>query len=59
MFEYIEKVHRCADCSIRCKARAKPQSLFARIHRWHMSWWPGWKAYQEMRARSQAARQVL
>jgi len=40
MFEYIEKVHRCADCSIRCKAAEKPHSLFARIHRWHMTWWP-------------------
>jgi len=46
MFETIEKVHRCADCSIRCRAVAKPHSLFAHIHRWHMTWWPGWKIYQ-------------
>ena len=56
MFEYIEKVHRYADCSIRCKAVAKPQSIFARIHRWHMQWWPGWKIYQaRLRARSAKA----
>jgi hypothetical protein len=56
MFEYIEKVHRCADCSIRCTAVAKPHSLFARIHRWHRTWWPGWKIYQaELRARDARA----
>ena len=45
-------LHRCADCAIRCRAKAKPHSLFARIHRWHMTWWPGWKIYQaELRAR--------
>ncbi len=61
MFESaISKVHNCGDCQIRCKARAKPQSIFARIHRWHMRWWPGWRAYQaELRARGQAAHQVL
>ncbi len=54
--EAISKVHRCEDCPIRCRARAKPQSIFARIHRWHMRWWPGWKAYQsELRARGASA----
>ena len=46
MFEFVEKVHRCADCPIRCRAVAKPHSIFARIHRWHATWWPGWKAHQ-------------
>lgn len=46
MFEYIEKLHRCDDCPIRRRAMAKPQSVFARLHRWHATWWPGWKAYQ-------------
>ena len=46
MFEYIEKVHRCEDCRIRCEAVAKPHSLFARILRWHMTWRSGWKIHQ-------------
>ena len=58
--EAISKVHRCEDCPIRCKARAKPHSIFARIHRWHMQWWPGWKAYQlELRARGARAKMVF
>jgi hypothetical protein len=53
MIENVMKLHRCSDCSIRCRAVAKPHSLFARIHRWHMTWWPGWKIYQaELRSRS-------
>ena len=43
---YIEKVHSCADCPIRQKAIAEPQSVFAQIHNWHKTWWPGWKAQQ-------------
>ncbi len=42
----IEKVHRCAECPIRRLAINRPHSLFARIHGWHRTWWPGWKAYQ-------------
>ena len=43
---YIEKVHRCADCPIRQLAMKHPHSLFARMHAWHKTWWPGWKAHQ-------------
>ena len=49
MLEHIAKLHRCADCPIRRRAVARPHSLFARIHRWHATWWPGWKAYQAER----------
>jgi hypothetical protein len=46
MFDYIEKLHRCDDCPIRRCAMARPRSVFARLHRWHAAWWPGWKRYQ-------------
>jgi hypothetical protein len=51
MVEQIMQLHRCADCPIRCQAVKKPHSFFARIHRWHRTWWPGWKIYlRELRA---------
>jgi hypothetical protein len=42
----IEKVHSCTDCPIRQLAIKQPQSIFARLHSWHKTWWPGWKAHQ-------------
>ncbi len=42
----IEKVHRCAECPIRKMAVRQPHSVFARVHRWHKTWWPGWKAHE-------------
>jgi hypothetical protein len=51
----IEKVHRCADCPIRKMAVKQPHSVFARLHRWHKTWWPGWKA-QEARTCPLAAK---
>jgi hypothetical protein len=42
----IAKVHNCADCPIRQLAIKQPRSLFARLHIWHKTWWPGWKVYQ-------------
>jgi hypothetical protein len=42
----IEKVHRCADCPIRRLAAKRPHSVFAGLHAWHKTWWPGWKAHQ-------------
>ncbi len=46
MIEQLMQLHRCADCPIRCQAMKKPYSVFARIHRWHHTWWPGWKIYE-------------
>ena len=43
---FIEKVHRCAECPIRRIAISRPHSVFARLHAWHRTWWPGWKAHQ-------------
>jgi hypothetical protein len=51
--ENLMKLHKCADCPIRCNAMKRPHSIFARIHRWHKTWWPGWKIYQN-EAREQA-----
>ena len=42
----IDKVHRCSDCPIRQMAIKQPHSIFARIHMWHATWWPGWRAHQ-------------
>ena len=38
---------RCATCRFRNYAERKPNSLLARIWRWHTGWCPGWKAYQK------------
>jgi hypothetical protein len=42
----IEKVHRCSECPIRRLAAGRPHGAFARLHAWHKTWWPGWKAHQ-------------
>ena len=41
----IDKMHSCTDCPIRKLAMKQPQSLFAKMHNWHRTWWPGWKAH--------------
>jgi|MudIll2142460700_1097286.scaffolds.fasta_scaffold1455872_1 hypothetical protein len=46
MSECAQSKYQCATCPIRRQAVAKPQSIFARIHRWHSGWCAGWKAYQ-------------
>jgi adenine-specific DNA glycosylase len=43
----IQEEPRCDECPLRRKAEARPKSLLARLWRWHTSWCPGWKAYQE------------
>ena len=53
----IMSLHPCADCPIRCRAVAAPHSIFARIHGWHHTWWPGWRIYQaELRAQAAGAK---
>jgi hypothetical protein len=44
----------CETCPMRLKAEAKPKSLMARLWRWHTTWCPGWKAYQEHLAQQNA-----
>ena len=39
--------HSCATCAMRLKAEDKPKSLMSRLWKWHTTWCPGWKAYQE------------
>lgn len=52
MPEQTQKKQSCEDCPIRRRAEAKPQSLLARLWRWHTTWCPGWKSYQkELHAR--------
>jgi len=41
-----EKTYGCETCPTRKKAEAKPNTLMARLWRWHTGWCPGWKAYQ-------------
>jgi hypothetical protein len=42
---------KCETCPIRQKAEANPKSLTARLWRWHTTWCPGWKAYQDYLAK--------
>ena len=45
----------CETCAMRLKAEEKPKSLMARLWRWHITWCPGWKAYQEHLAAQEKA----
>lgn len=48
-----EKAPHCANCPIRKRAEAKPKSLLGRFWFWHITWCPGWKAYQAYLARQE------
>lgn len=37
----------CATCKMKSYAERKPNSIIARLWRWHTGWCPGWKAYQK------------
>jgi hypothetical protein len=43
----------CEDCGLRRFAERKPESIIARIWRWHTGWCPGWEAYQLALAEAQ------
>jgi hypothetical protein len=47
------KKHHCETCRLRALAERKPQSLIARIWRWHTGWCRGWKAYQRSLAETE------
>ena len=45
---------RCATCGIRQAAEANPNSIMARVWKWHTGWCPGWNAYQNALAGAEA-----
>jgi hypothetical protein len=47
MAEVQKKEISCETCPMRMKAEQNPNSLMAKIWRWHTGWCPGWKAYQK------------
>lgn len=46
--------YSCETCPLRKRAEAKPKTLLARLWRWHTTWCPGWKAYQQSLAAKQS-----
>ncbi len=42
-----EMKSNCDKCKLRSRAEKKPNSIIARIWKWHTGWCPGWKAYQK------------
>ena len=43
----MSAVPKCENCSFKHYAERRPDSLLARLWRWHTGWCPGWKAYQK------------
>lgn len=39
------KKHRCEKCPFREKYDSAPDSLIAKLWRWHINFCPGWKRY--------------
>jgi hypothetical protein len=54
MAEEQKEEIRCAICPMRLRAEEKPNSLIAKIWRWHTGWCPGWKAYQKSLAEEES-----
>ena len=48
----------CETCAMRRRAEEKPNSLWARLWRWHTTWCPGWKKYQRWLAEQGQASQT-
>jgi hypothetical protein len=48
------KKFACENCAIRARAEQKPESLLAKLWRWHITWCPGWKAYQKALVQNQS-----
>ena len=42
----------CEECKWRALAQRRPQSLLARLWRWHTGWCPGWRRHQAQAAAS-------
>jgi len=40
-------VSKCETCKMRLRAEKKPDSIISKIWRWHTTWCPGWKRYQQ------------
>jgi hypothetical protein len=52
-----EKEASCANCKMRAWADRRPRSILARLWRWHTTWCPGWKKYQQQLAEQEAHEQ--
>lgn len=50
-----KKEVKCENCAFRKKAEQKPNSILARLWRWHTKWCPGWKEYQRQLAEQSKA----
>ena len=37
----------CSQCKLRAKYDKNPQTILARLWRWHIGWCPGWKKYMK------------
>ena len=43
----MESAIRCETCPMRLKAEENPKSFMSRLWKWHTTWCPGWKQYQQ------------
>jgi hypothetical protein len=42
----MNTIPKCENCGLRRHVENHPDSLLARLWRWHTGWCPGWKSYQ-------------